>query len=71
MREKVLFQYLDLVQNHGSVFGPDWFAHVLNELSIPWMLDLIGTTIVPEGHCEISILVGVVQMTQILKLFRY
>ena len=60
MREKLLFQYLDLVQSHGSIFGSDWVVHALNKLSIPWMLDLVVTAAVPEGHFVISCLVGVV-----------
>ena len=56
----MLFQYLDLGQSHGSVFGLDWAVHVLNKLLIPWMLDSVVTTIVPKGHYEISILIEVV-----------
>lgn len=55
MKEKVLFQYLEFVKSHGSVFGPDWVGHTLNELSIPWKLDLLVTAALSEGHFEISV----------------
>lgn len=60
MKEKLLFQYLDLIQGHGSAFGQIGLYMPWRNFSIPWKLDFVVAIAVHVEYFEISVWVGMI-----------